>query len=57
MAASNRREFFFLNLGHFYDHLFILIYAAVAALVLPAAFDMSYSASPSPTWHFMHIPT
>ncbi len=43
MAASNRLEFFFLNLGHFYDHLFILIYAAVAALVLPAAFDMSYA--------------
>ena len=43
MSASNRLEFFFLNLGHFYDHLFILIYAAVAALVLPAAFDMSYA--------------
>ena len=43
MAASNRLEFLFLNLGHFYDHLFILIYATVAALVLPTAFDMSYS--------------
>lgn len=43
MTAGNRLEFLFLNLGHFYDHLFILIYATVAALVLPAAFDMSYA--------------
>ncbi len=43
MSRKNRLEFFFLNLGHLYDHLFILIYAAVAALVLPAAFDMSYA--------------
>jgi MFS family permease len=42
MSGKNRLEFLFLNLGHFYDHLFILIYAAVAALALPAAFDMSY---------------
>lgn len=43
MAAGNRLEFLFLNLGHFYDHLFILIYATVAALVLPTVFDMSYA--------------
>ena len=43
MAGGSRLEFLFLNLGHFYDHLFILIYATVAALVLPAAFDMSYA--------------
>jgi len=43
MADKKRLEFLFLNLGHFYDHLFILIYATVAALVLPVAFDMSYS--------------
>jgi MFS family permease len=43
MVASGRLEFLFLNLGHFYDHLFILIYATVAALVLPAAFDLSYA--------------
>jgi MFS family permease len=43
MTQGNRLEFFFLNLGHFYDHLFILIYATVAALVLPGAFDMSYA--------------
>ncbi|GMQ75094.1 MAG: MFS transporter [Gammaproteobacteria bacterium] len=43
MAANRRLEFLFLNLGHFYDHLLILIYATVAALVLPAAFDMSYA--------------
>ncbi len=43
MAGNNRLEFLFLNLGHFFDHLFILIYATVAALVLPVAFDMSYA--------------
>jgi MFS family permease len=43
MADKKRLEFLFLNLGHFFDHLFILIYATVAALVLPVAFDMSYS--------------
>jgi MFS family permease len=43
MSGKNRLEFLFLNLGHFYDHLFILIYAAVAALALPVAFDMSYA--------------
>jgi len=43
MATSSRLEFLFLNLGHFYDHLFILIYATVAALVLPVVFEMSYS--------------
>jgi MFS family permease len=43
MSGKDRLEFLFLNLGHFYDHLFILIYAAVAALALPAAFDMGYA--------------
>jgi len=43
MAEKKRLEFLFLNLGHLFDHLFILIYATVAALVLPTAFDMSYS--------------
>ena len=43
MSGKNRLEFLFLNLGHLYDHLFILIYAAVAAFALPAAFDMSYA--------------
>lgn len=43
MAQSNRLEFLFLNLGHLYDHLFILIYATVAALVLPSVFEMSYA--------------
>jgi MFS family permease len=43
MTGNNRLEFLFLNLGHFYGHLFILIYATVAALVLPVAFDMSYA--------------
>ena len=43
MSGKNRLEFLFLNLGHLYDHLFILIYAAVAAFALPAVFDMSYA--------------
>jgi len=43
MASEGRLEFFFLNLGHFYDHLFILIYATVAALILPTVFDLTYS--------------
>jgi len=43
VAQSNRLEFLFLNLGHLYDHLFILIYATVAALVLPSVFEMSYA--------------
>jgi len=43
MAGKKRLEFLFLNLGHMYDHLFILIYATVAALVLPTEFDMDYA--------------
>ncbi len=36
-------NFFFLNLGHFYDHLFVLIFAAVAALALATEWGMSYA--------------
>jgi MFS family permease len=43
MAGKKRLEFLFLNLGHMYDHLFILIYATVAALVLPTEFGMDYA--------------
>jgi MFS family permease len=43
MPGKKRLEFLFLNLGHMYDHLFILIYATVAALVLPTEFDMDYA--------------
>jgi MFS family permease len=36
-------NFFFLNLGHFYDHLFVLIFATVAALALATEWGMSYA--------------
>ncbi|MCB1745017.1 MAG: MFS transporter [Gammaproteobacteria bacterium] len=36
-------NFLFLNVGHFLDHLFLLIFATVAALSLTAAWDMTYA--------------
>ena len=36
-------NFLFLNLGHFLDHLFMLIFASVAALRLSAEWDMTYA--------------
>lgn len=44
MVRDKRIELLFLNVGHFYDHLFILIYATVAALVLPGEFGLNYAA-------------
>lgn len=43
MINRRRINFLFLNIGHFFDHLFILIYATVAALALQTEFDRSYS--------------
>lgn len=43
MPQSPKLNFFFLNLGHFFDHLFILIYATVAALALQSEFSLSYA--------------
>ncbi|MEK9786414.1 MAG: MFS transporter [Gammaproteobacteria bacterium] len=40
---DDRRHFFFLNAGHFLDHLFPLIFATAAALVLAAEWQMSYA--------------
>ncbi len=40
---QRRLAFLFLNLGHFFDHLFILIYATVAALALQSEFALSYA--------------
>ena len=37
-----RINFLFLNVGHFFDHLFVLIFASVAALRLTQEWDMSY---------------
>ncbi len=40
--TRDRINFFFLNLGYFYDHLFVLIFATVAALALATEWGMSY---------------
>ncbi|MDH5747874.1 MAG: MFS transporter [Rhodospirillales bacterium] len=41
--TRQRIEFIFLNIGHFFDHLFMLVFAAVAALVLAGEWSMSYA--------------
>lgn len=38
-----RIDFLFLNIGHFYDHFFILIFATAAALVLAQEWHLSYA--------------
>ena len=40
---QNQIKFLFLNIGHFLDHLFMLIFASVAALALTSEWGMSYS--------------
>ena len=40
---KDRKHFFFLNVGHFLDHLFLLIFATVAALVLAKEWGLSYA--------------
>ncbi len=37
-----RLNFFFLNIGHLYDHLFVLIFATVAALSLSKNWGLTY---------------
>jgi len=39
---EDRRHFLFLNIGHFLDHFFLLIFATAAALVLITEWDMPY---------------
>ncbi len=39
----DRLHFLFLNVGHFLDHLFMLIFATVAALVLISEWELSYA--------------
>ncbi len=39
---QSRLNFFFLNIGHLYDHLFVLIFATVAALSLSKNWGLSY---------------
>jgi MFS family permease len=38
-----RINFFFLNIGHFFDHMFVLIFASVAALSLTTEWGVTYS--------------
>ncbi len=40
--STQRIRFAFLNVGHFLDHLFVLIFATAAALTLVTEWDMSY---------------
>ncbi len=40
---EDRRHFFFLNVGHFLDHFFLLIFATAAALVLAVEWGLSYA--------------
>lgn len=42
--SRERLNFLFLNIGHFLDHLFMLIFATVAALRLAGEWGMSYAA-------------
>lgn len=42
-ATGARLHFLFLNLGHFLDHLFMLIFSTVAALVLVHEWGLTYS--------------
>ena len=42
--ARTRLNFLFLNVGHFLDHLFMLVFATVAALRLTQEWGMSYAA-------------
>jgi MFS family permease len=39
----DRVNFFFLNVGHFFDHMFVLIFATVSALSLTTEWGMTYS--------------
>ena len=41
--TRNQISFLFLNVGHFLDHLFVLIFATVAALALSTEWQMSYA--------------
>ena len=44
LAESRQRiGFLYLNIGHFFDHLFILIFATVAALRLADEWGITYA--------------
>ena len=42
-VSRKRIEFLFLNVGHFLDHLFLLVFATAAALTLAREWGMSYA--------------
>ena len=41
--SSQRINFAYLNAGHFLDHLFVLVFATVAALRLSGEWNMTYA--------------
>ena len=41
--TRNQIEFLFLNIGHFLDHLFLLVFATAAALILTREWGMGYA--------------
>ena len=41
-TMEDRKHFFFLNVGHFLDHLFMLIFATVAALALTKNWELGH---------------
>ncbi|MFA3920636.1 MFS transporter [Ruegeria hyattellae] len=43
MTGTNRSYFLLLNVGHFLDHFFMLIFATAAALALAGEWQMSYA--------------
>ncbi|MEO1275967.1 MAG: MFS transporter, partial [Pseudomonadota bacterium] len=43
MLTRDTQYFLLLNVGHFLDHYFMLIFATVAALALSAGWGMSYA--------------
>ena len=43
MVSRDSKYFLLLNVGHFLDHYFMLIFATVAALTLSAGWGMSYA--------------
>jgi MFS family permease len=43
-VTRQRANFLFLNIGHFLDHFFVLVFATIAALALAREWGMSYAA-------------
>ena len=41
--GNNRLGFLFLNVGHFLDHLFVLIFATASVLRLTSEWNMDYA--------------